>query len=747
MLLGVGAPAHAFTGAGHRVIEAQAYLQMMKKVDGEGHRVLASLLEERVLERPRCFDRARGEGCAEDVRDEPLLMWPKLMSDKPDLVITRQVGSLGQCFHFMAKLDDESGKTNPDEDAYPLTLGWEAYRRCIITMTKLRNRIVYGDPAAARDEHVGVYELMHIVADAFSWAHVERDDAGRIVYLRVWNPLTWLATSTGYEHSPTRHDAPDERDEAYVKRELTVQGRSCGSFTDHPYTVPPECLSREAQQAVAATVALLQTLHEQRRHAQACGGGKTREACAEAQAVVARNDQLWRAFLGKHLAFRGRGQVERMGFAEALGEITNLERDLAPRAVFGGYSRLDPIPRFGSSEFQVGAFGERILQTQIPSPITPMLSAQLGLVRANADDAVTQGVKRYGVVVGSAISFTLPLSYSLSVGTSLFSWQVLVHGSASDAARPDVALRISTRLGLLDWTPELGGGKLRVRFEGPGEVSWRDGEWRWSLGLGVGYVLQAPTTSVQDENLLPFLTEAQRRRARRRREGEAPEDAPSGSAGEAGKAGKVGKAGEVGKVGEAGEAGEADAVGEADDAEEGGRIGWRPRPLWSGRPQKRYSSDRVLLGATLFVRGEEDQPLASASLSHERRYDEDLWYRRFTTSLGFATSAVISFDGERKNLGFGEALSLWIYPFQPLGIVLRPLAVQGTILNLQDPDDFTFHAGARLGAAVSLSDFDLILESPEFVWAQWRGTEAPSYLFLFPNEILGLKVGWKHSFR
>jgi len=116
-LLLVAAPAAAFDSKGHNVVEALAYRTLAEGYGGQPARpdVLRDLLNDGALEPPYCFG-AQGSPtrlCTDAPEENPLLLWPRPRTDRPDAFFRRQFSDPGQCFHYMAMLADSRPRRRP----------------------------------------------------------------------------------------------------------------------------------------------------------------------------------------------------------------------------------------------------------------------------------------------------------------------------------------------------------------------------------------------------------------------------------------------------------------------------------------------------------------------------------------------------------------------------------------------------------------------------------------------------------
>src|SRR5512143_3890128 len=258
--------ASAFDSKGHVVIEALAYRALIEGRDGLPPRpeVLRDLLNDGALAPPLCFGwGSEAPGYCEAAGEaNPLLEWPKPLTDQPDAAFRRQFSDAGQCFHFMAKLEDAEAESLEGTEI-PRSLATSALVRCRDLLDDLMRQVVLDGGPGTRTSGYGLYELMHAVGDSFSGAHTQRrPGSGAIEELRIWKPLTHLPglTPESVARIPDSafHNWDDHRDKTYVIEDRVVPGGGrCGGLTDYPYKVPFECLSEEGDRARQALVELL----------------------------------------------------------------------------------------------------------------------------------------------------------------------------------------------------------------------------------------------------------------------------------------------------------------------------------------------------------------------------------------------------------------------------------------------------------------------------------------------------------
>ena len=186
--------ASAFDSKGHVVIEALAYRTLIEGHDGQPPRpeVLRDLFDDGDLAPPLCFgwgDHPPGF-CADATTTNPLLAWPKPLTDQPDAAFRRQFSDAGQCFHFMATLEDAESP-EIEGTAIPRGLATSALVRCRDLLDNLMRQVVLDGGPGARKGGYGLYELMHSVEDSFSGSHTQRRPVTfQIEELRIWKPLT-----------------------------------------------------------------------------------------------------------------------------------------------------------------------------------------------------------------------------------------------------------------------------------------------------------------------------------------------------------------------------------------------------------------------------------------------------------------------------------------------------------------------------------------------------------------------------
>ena len=261
----------AFDSHGHVVIEALAYRTLVEGHDGRPAQpeVLRDLLNDGALAPPLCFgwgDTPPGY-CAAAATSNPLLEWSRPLTDQPDMAFRRQFSDAGQCFHFMAKLEDADTPLIPGT-SIPRGLATSALVRCRDLLDNLLRQVVIDGGPGTRLGGYGLYEMMHAVGDAFSGSHTQRRPGNHeIEELRVWSPLTRLPglSSRKIAGMPRSvfHIWNDHRDKEYILEHREIGGRECEDLVTAPYSVPYECLSENgdlARQAVAGLLVVVRGL-------------------------------------------------------------------------------------------------------------------------------------------------------------------------------------------------------------------------------------------------------------------------------------------------------------------------------------------------------------------------------------------------------------------------------------------------------------------------------------------------------
>jgi hypothetical protein len=459
----LSAPAFAFDSKGHVVIEALAYRTLIEGHDGQPPRpdVLRDLFNDGDLAPPLCFGwDGHPPGFCADTKTNPILDWPKPLTDQPDAAFRRQFSDAGQCFHFMAKLEDAES-SEIEGAAIPRALGTAALVRCRDLLDDLLRQVVIDGGPGTRKSGYGLYELMHAVGDSFSGAHTQRRPATEeIEELRIWKPLTHLPGLTPEKVAripdSAFHEWDDHRDKTYVVEErVTAGGRRCKDLTDYPYTVPYECLSEEGDHARQAIVELLVVVRNLRVAQKASSAGP---------GPAPQESEAWRSFKDRwfQAAFPCRGDECR----------ERQPSDVSP----GSYAflGLDTTYNFTRKFVDVTAKGTLFRYSWELNPFVYALSGELGFRRY--DSGVGAGL------AGLELDLGLPLGKRAALGFTPAAWRVAFGGERTGS-------EITTNFFRFDYFLS---DRLALTLHGPLEIDWRKPAAELSLGVGVSWALTSP---------------------------------------------------------------------------------------------------------------------------------------------------------------------------------------------------------------------------------------------------------------
>jgi len=448
-------PASAFDSKGHVVLEALAYRTLVEGRDGQPPRpeVLRDLINDGALDLPFCFGRAGDPpaACIDAAASNPLLDWPQPLTDRPDAAFRRQFSDVGQCFHYMATLDDAQTNALPGTDV-PRALATSAVVRCNDLLDGLlRQVVVIGGPATRRSSH-GLYEFMHAVGDSFSGSHTERMADGQIGYLRVWQPIekiVKLPTERAARIPATAyHKWDDHRDKTYVIEEGDAH---CEKRTDQPYNVPYECLSAEGDRARRALTDLL-VLVRDLRVAQVPAPKGTDTAPERSDA--------WRAYKAKWFT---------PAHACEGAECAEREKPDAPPgryAFLGLDTTWNPTGHF----VDIAARGMLMKYSEDLNPFLYALNASVG-TRQYTDGGGGAGL------VGVGFDLVLPVGLRATLGFTPAAMRVTYGG---DRAGPELTSRF------FRFNYKLKDG-LFLSVDAPMEVNWLKPRVEWTFGVGLIY--------------------------------------------------------------------------------------------------------------------------------------------------------------------------------------------------------------------------------------------------------------------
>jgi len=497
----VSATCLAFDSKGHVVIEALAYRTLI-----EGHDVtppqpdvLRDLFNDGALDPPICFGLGPAPPgyCVDPAKTNPLLEWPRPLTDQPDAAFRRQFSDPGQCFHFMATFDDaKAGDIEGTE--IPRGLATSAIVRCRDLMhTLLRQVVVVGGPATRRSAY-GLYEMMHAIGDSFSGAHSERKAGTHAIeYLRIWKPLERLVgiptERTKGVPAAVFHTWNDHRDKEYVLEERAVptasgaEPKKCKDLTSFPYEVPFECLSESGDQARQALVELLVLVRNLRREHLAGGAGAASTAPEQSEA--------WRAYEEKWFT---------AAYACQNGECAVKQPpDLLPGAY--GTLGLGFIYNGSRKFFDVTARGSLVRYSWELNPFVYSVQGDIGYRHFSSGDD--------SAIAGLSLDLVVPIGRRADLGFTPGEFRVAFGGAKNGTD-------FTTRLFRFDWRA---GDRTFLTFTGPMEVNWRRPAVEWSLGVGISW---APSAS-QAASSGALLTSSSEK-AERRDDGWSPPAAPYG---------------------------------------------------------------------------------------------------------------------------------------------------------------------------------------------------------------------------
>jgi len=458
----LAAPASAFDSKGHVVIEALVYRTLVEGHDGNPPRpeVLRDLFNDGALAPPLCF----GWGstppayCADAAMSNPLLEWPKPLTDQPDAAFRRQFSDAGQCFHFMATLDDAKSAEMAGTDI-PRALATSALVRCRDLLDDLLRQVVLEGGPGTRRSGYGLYELMHAIGDSFSGAHTQRRVDGEIEELRVWKPLTHLP---GLEPEAVKripdsayHKWDDHRDKTYVvEDQRTAEGEKCEHVTDHPYMVPYGCLSPEADSARQALVELLVVVRALRMEHLADPRNATESP--EKSSAWLQYKETW---FTAAFACEGAECSERQ------------MADLTP----GAYAFLGLQTTYNSSRkfFDAAATGMLLKYSSGLNPFIYALTGELGYRHYSEGGGAG--------LAGLELDLILPIGKRSALGFVPAAWRVAFGGEKTGS-------ELTTEFFRFDY---LLSDHLALTMRGPLTINWRRPAAELAFGLGLSYSFQS----------------------------------------------------------------------------------------------------------------------------------------------------------------------------------------------------------------------------------------------------------------
>ncbi len=255
----------AFSYVGHEIIEANAYMRILRNespalrmVPGvAGKHILDTLIAVGVLTAPDCW--VNNADCRLHP-DDPLRSLPVLRSGDQDFLMAQQFSGRAQSFHFMARSADVYDRDSELAGLHaPVDLLDSAYPRCLRYLTGIFDSMCDGPHVCCEEQH-HVYVLMHSIGDSYSAAHVERDtETWDIEYIKPWQARAWLPYLvfwSGWKYFFTNthhHFGKEERDDLYA---------DCPRTNDvSPYSVGWSCLSMRGRMACTSVEDLLVTIY------------------------------------------------------------------------------------------------------------------------------------------------------------------------------------------------------------------------------------------------------------------------------------------------------------------------------------------------------------------------------------------------------------------------------------------------------------------------------------------------------
>lgn len=474
-------PATAFDSKGHVVIEALAYRSLIEGRDGEPPRpeVLRDLFNDGALVPPLCFGWGASPPafCADAAAANPYLDWPRPLTDQPDAAFRRQFSDAGQCFHFMAKLEDAESPAIPGTDV-PRALATSALVRCRDLFDDLLRQVVLEGGPGTRRSGYGLYELMHAVGDSFSGSHTQRRADGEIEELRIWKPLTRLPglSPEAVRRIPDSafHRWDDPRDKTYVVAERrTPEGRECKDLVGRPYTVPFECLSAEGDAARRALVQLLVVVRALRMErladpANATGAPEKTEA--------------WSVYKDAWFA---------PAYPCEDGECAERQpADPTPGAY--GFAGVGTVYNSTRKFFDATANGMILRYSSGLNPFVYALAGQIGY--RHYRDGGGAGL------AGLELDLILPIGRRAAIGFVPAAWRVAFGGDRTGSELATEFLRFDYLLS----------DRLALSFRGPLEINWRRPAGELSLGVGLSYSFSS--TRLAGSPLLQRTSEKETRR-------------------------------------------------------------------------------------------------------------------------------------------------------------------------------------------------------------------------------------------
>ncbi len=454
-------PASAFDSKGHVVVEALAYRTLVEGHDGQPPRpeVLRDLINDGALDLPFCFGRgdAPPKECVDAPASNPLLAWPQPLTDRPDAAFRRQFSDVGQCFHYMATLDDAQTDALPGT-AVPRALATNAVVRCNDLLDGLlRQVVVIGGPATRRSSH-GLYEFMHAVGDSFSGSHTERTADGKVGYLRVWQPIERIVKLPTERSARIPADRVPQvgRPPGQDVRRRGGRRRPARSGRTIPTTsLTSACLPKATRRGAPSRIS-----------SSSCGTCAPRSSRRRTGTDTApERSDVWRAYKAKWFApahpCEGAECAEREKPDPPPGRYASLGLDAS----------WNPTRDF----VDIAARGMLVKYSEDLNPFLYALNASVGY-RQYTDGGGGAGL------VGLGFDLVLPVGLRATLGFTPMGLRVTYGG---DRAGPELVSR------LLRFNYKLKDG-LFLSVDAPMEVNWLKPRVEWTFGVGLIY---APASS------------------------------------------------------------------------------------------------------------------------------------------------------------------------------------------------------------------------------------------------------------
>jgi hypothetical protein len=321
-------------------------------------------------------------------------------------------------------------------------------------------------------------------------------------------------------------------------------------------------------------------------------------------------------------------------------------------ALLGLDTRYDPTAGF----FDVAARGTVFRYAEDINPFVYSLSASLGY--RHYDGGGSAGF------VGLGFDFVLPVGYKAAVGFTPAELRAVFGG-------PHDGSEVVTRLLHFNYTLS---EKLMLSVEAPLEVNWRKPQAQWSVGVGVSYALSTPRL-VGGSTLLHHDKEKVERQ---------------------------------------------------DES-------WVPPPAPYGRLKGRIATLYAIMGVSVTsppANAVEGTNYGLGALGVERSWDRDRWGGRFAfTPVVSLAAGLRRTSGESVYLTGTLGLGVRWYFLGPVGLSVTAVRIEGgpKIRGAGETDtsagvhgspgsEYYLLAGSRLGLALRIGIFDLLVEGPTIGW-------------------------------